>query len=207
MTVNPLSFRHAQAEDSDIAHVLIYSSGTAAFEYGFSWGKYQARQFLAFAFTDGHGFFGWRNHIVAILEDKVVGIGAFYNGDDYLRLSIGLIKQILQFYPLHIVPQVFWHSLQLQSLMPKPSQDMHYVANFAVHADKRGQKIATAMLDKQYTVAQQLGRKIYALDVAVDNPRAQLLYERLGFHSVKKQKFAGKSSCVADTLRMERRIV
>lgn len=202
--MNPLiNFRPAQVSEDSEAVALIYSSGVAAFDYVFRIGNYQACDFLNFAFVDGSGFFGWKNHTVATLNAEIVGIGAFYNGYDYLRLSVGLVWQVFRFYPLRFVPFVLWHSTQLQSLMPKPAYNMHYVANFAVRADKRGQGIGTALLNYQQNIAKQLGRKIYALDVALDNPKAQALYERLGFQAIRTQKFNGKTGSVPDTLRME----
>lgn len=201
-----ISFRPAQANDGNAAVALIYSSGSSAFEYGFSCGKYKARDFLAYSFADGRGFFGWRNHIVAIVNDAVVGIGAFYSGHDYLRLSLGLVWQVWHFYPLSFIPGVLWRMLQLKTLMPEPPKTMHYVANFAVRTDMRGQQIGTSLLHNQQAVAKQLGRVSYALDVSVDNPRAQALYERLGFKIMKRQLFKGKKAAVADTLRMEMQI-
>jgi ribosomal protein S18 acetylase RimI-like enzyme len=195
--------RPAQASDIDAAVPLIYSSGIQAFEYGFSHSNYQALDFLRFAFSDGRGFFGWRNHSVVTLDKSVVGIGAFYSGGDYLRLSIGLVWQVFRFYPLILVPFVLWHILQLKALMPPPTRAMHYVANFAVDEQLRGQGIGTFLLRYQQDVAKQLGRSIYALDVSVENPRAQALYQQLGFRVIRLQRFSGKVSVVADTKRME----
>jgi ribosomal protein S18 acetylase RimI-like enzyme len=201
--MSTVEFRNAQACDHDVAVGLIYSSGISAFDYGFSCENYKAADFLSFAFADGRGFFGWRNHIVAVLDDAVVGIGAFYSGVEYFRLSAELVWQVSLFYPLKWLPRVLWRMLQLKSLMPEPAKNMHYVANFAIRADMQNQKIGTALLQHQQEVAKQLGRDIFALDVSVDNPRAQTLYEGLGFKLIKRQKFIGKKGCVADTLRME----
>lgn len=198
-----VDFRPAQAGDINPAVALIYSSGISAFEYGFSIGNYQACDFLAYCFVDGGGFFGWRNHTIAILDGSVVGIGAFYNGEPYLRLSAELVWQVLHFYPLNIAVTVLRRMLQLKVLMPEPAKNMHYVANFAVRADMQGQQIGTALLCKQQEIARQLRRDTYALDVSVANPRAQALYQRLGFKVIKRQQFKGKKDAVADTLRME----
>jgi ribosomal protein S18 acetylase RimI-like enzyme len=202
MTVN-VNFRKACKHDAEKAVPLLYSSGISQFEYGFSCGDCTAMAFLKFAFADGRGFFGWRNHTVVTLDNAVVGIGAFYNGHEYWQLSIELIWQVLRFYPFKYIASVLWHIHQLQKLMPKPSADMHYIANFAVRADMRSHNIGTSLLLRQQSVAKQLGRTSCALDVSVDNPRAQALYERLGFKAIKRQKFNGKKACVADTLRME----
>lgn len=199
----PIEFRTAQACDTSTAVELIYSSGISAFEYGFNCGRYPARDFLSYCFADGRGFFGWRNHTVVTLNGSAVGIGAFYSGENYLRLSAELVWQVWHFYPLHIIASVLYRMTQLKSLMPEPAKNMHYVANFAVRADMQSKQIGTSLLRYHQEIAKQLGRNIYALDVSVANPRAQALYERLGFKVIKRQSFKGKKNAVPDTLRME----
>ena len=137
------------------------------------------------------------------MDGSIVGIGAFYSGKNYLRLSTELVWQVLHFYPLTIVPTLLWRTLQLQALMPAPAKNMHYVANFAVRAEMQSKQIGCSLLCYQQEIAKQLGRDIYALDVSVANLRAQAFYERLGFKVIRRQQFKGKKGSVADTLRME----
>ena len=201
--MSQIKFRYAQPDDIHDAVPLIYSSGIPEFDYGFSGVNSQAKSFLKYAFSDGRGFFGWRNHVVATANDVVIGIAAFYSGQEYLRLSTELVWQVFWFFSFKDIPRVLWCMHQLQSRMPKPSPKMHYIANFAVRADMRGNNIGSTLLLNQLTIAKNLGRTVFALDVSVDNPRAQALYERLGFKAVKINKFAGDKSKVTDTIRME----
>ncbi len=198
-----IEFRYAQPSDINDAVPLIYSSGVPEFEYGFSTVSTEVTGFLGYAFADGRGFFGWRNHIVATSNYRVIGIAAFYSGQEYLRLSTELVWQVFRFYPFKDIPCVLWHMHQLQSRMPKPEKTMHYIANFAVRNDMRSQKIGSTLLLYQFKRAKDLGRTVFALDVSVDNPRAQALYERLGFKIMKTNSFTGDKSKVADTIRME----
>ena len=199
----PIDFRPAHVNDVETAIALIYSSGPEAFEYGFTHDNDRSQDFLRFAFSHGLGFLGWRNHTVALVDDSVVGIGAFYSGKDYLRLSIGMVWQVLCFYPLPTVPRVIMRLLQLQALMPAPGRDTYYVAHFAVLANQRSQGVGSALLSYQQSVARRLGFKKYALDVAIDNPKALALYQRLGFKQMAQQRFPGRIGQVPDTLRME----
>jgi ribosomal protein S18 acetylase RimI-like enzyme len=199
----PLQFRPAIAADAEAAIPLIYSSGPDAFEYGFTIGPHRALDFLRHAFADGRGFFGWRNHTVAVLDGQVAGIGAFYSGHEYGRLSQELIAQVLRFHPLLSVPRIIRRSLQLKALMPPPSRRTHYVAYLGVRPDLRSQGIGAALLRHHQDVARQLGRSKYALDVSVGNPRGQALYERLGFKPTREQHFPGPAGAVPDTRRME----
>src|SRR5262245_55488912 len=91
-------FRPARPEDVEQAIPLIYSSGPEGFNYVFAQHPAAAIDFLRFAYPDGRGFFGYRNHVVATVEGKIVGIGAFYSGNEYNRLSNGSLAQIVRFY-------------------------------------------------------------------------------------------------------------
>ena len=69
----------------------------------------------------------------------------------------------------------------------------------------RGRGIGTALLTDQIEMARSKGFRRCALDVAVTNPRAQVLYERLGFRVVGERKWHITSSAVhvPDMRRME----
>lgn len=199
----PLHFRPATAADTALAVPLIHSAGPEAFEYGFSVGRKTARDFLADAFADGRGLFGWHTHTVAELDGEVVGIGAFYSGHDYGPMTQALLLQMLRYYPLSAMPRLLRRSLQLKAVSPPPSRRTHFIANFGVRPDLRSQGIGAALLRHQQQVGRELGRAKYALDVSVANPRGQALYERLGFRVTREQRFPGPGGAVPDARRME----
>lgn len=199
----PLQFRPARPEDVDAAVPLIYSAGPEAFEYGFTLGGHRVLDFLRYSFRDGRGFFGWRNHTVVTVGGEVVGIGAFYSGHHYNALTNGLFRQAARYYPLLQMPRVLRRGLQLKPLMPPPSRRMLYVANLGVRSDRRSQGIGAALLQAKQAEARKQGYAVYALDVSVQNPRGQALYERLGFQVTREQRFSGPTGVVPDTRRME----
>jgi hypothetical protein len=70
-----LQFRPATPADAELAAPLIHSSGPAAFDYVFDVvGRAGARDFLRYAFADGPGEFGFRNHTIVAHEDQVVAV-------------------------------------------------------------------------------------------------------------------------------------
>jgi len=203
MTTNSVcQFRHAQARDVDAAVPLIYSSGPQAFDYGFQCCGNSSRDFLRFAFTDGNGFLGHKNHIVATLNGQVVGIVAVYNLSTYVRLSLGHLWQLWRFYPASSLIDLITRGARLQSIMPPPNQTTHYVAHFGVAEGLRGRGIGRSLLAYQFKKAQELGRTIYGLDVSVENPRAQALYESFGFLVTAENAFSGPPGTVPNTRRM-----
>ncbi len=111
--------------------------------------------------------------------------------------------QMARYYPLTALPRLLRRALQLKAMMPPPLRDTHYIAHFGVNPALRSQGIGAALLRQQRTVALQLGRRRCALDVSVQNPRAQALYQHLGFVVTGTQRFRGPTAVVADCRRME----
>ena len=198
----PCKFRKARPQDVETALQLIYSSGPQAFEYLFPRHGATQQDFLRFAFTDGNGFLGYKNHLVATSNGQVVGIAAFYNFSTYARLTLEHLAQLLRFYPALNFFGLAVRGIHLKSIMPAPTQNMHYVANFGVVKAFRGMGIGTCLLDHQRAQALTLGRTRYALDVSVDNQRAQELYERYGFSAQTENQFSGPHGVVPNTRRM-----
>jgi len=203
-----LSFRPARAADAVAAAPLVYSAGPEAFDYMLRAGGSEALDFLRHAFADGAGYQGHRNHWVAERDGRVVGVGAFYSGRDEGRLTLGLLRQVLAFYPLRQAFGVILRALELAPMMKPLPKDMWYVANFGVAPECRGQGIGARMLNWQMAEARKHGFACYALDVAVTNPRAQKLYEGVGFSFVRERRFRGdrKRSPVPDCRRLEMKL-
>jgi ribosomal protein S18 acetylase RimI-like enzyme len=203
MTTNSVcQFRQADSRDVDAALPLIYSSGPQAFDYGFQCCGKGSRDFLHFAFTNGNGFLGYKNHTVATLNGQVVGIVAVYNLSTYVRLTLGHLWQLWRFYPASSLIDLTTRGAHIQSIMPPPDQTTHYVAHFGVAEWQRGRGIGRSLLAYQYKKAQELGRTIYALDVSVENSRAQALYESFGFSVTAENEFSGPPGTVPNTRRM-----
>lgn len=198
----PGHIRPAKPADTEAAIPLIHASGPEAIEYGFTTRRREAMDFLRFAFADGRGFFGWRVHTVAVAGQEPVGIGAFYSGLQYPFLSLGLVRQILAFYPPAEIPGIIRRILQLQAVMPPPSRHTHYAAHLGIREDMRSQGIGSALLNHHKNLALGLNRRVYALDVSWQNPRAQALYERLGFAPKAEHRFPGPPGKVPHGRRM-----
>jgi ribosomal protein S18 acetylase RimI-like enzyme len=195
-------FRSATAQDVDAVLPLIYSSGPQAIDYAFACQGQTSHDFLRFAFTDGKGHLGYRNHTVAVLDGQVQGVAAFYNLSDYLRLTLEHLGQLWRFYPVRHFLGLLLRGHHLQSVMPPPGPQTHYVAHFGVSPAFRGKGIGTALLDYQQGVGRAQGRSHYAIDVSVDNPRAQALYARYGFSLQAENPFSGPPGAVPHGRRL-----
>ena len=176
-----LTFRPATAEDATATVPLIHSSGPAAFDYVFAVpGRSDAQAFLRRAFVDGAGEFGWRNHVVGVLDGVVVAVGAGYGGATKWPFTLAAARQILGHYGWRHAAGVIARGLRVEAVIPPPSGDMHYLAHLAVDPVWRGQGFGSALVGHLLAAA-TVGSQQVVLDVATSNPSAQRLYERLGF--------------------------
>jgi ribosomal protein S18 acetylase RimI-like enzyme len=179
-----IRLRVARASDTPAAVPLLYSAGPKAFEFLFGTPQAPARAFLDYAFAEGDGLFGHRAHWAAEVDGELAGIGAFYDGGQVLRLALGTSRQSLRFFGAARGAAVIGRMAQLGRIAPAPPRDVRFVADLGVCAAMRGRGIGTRMLAHQVGMARHRGKRFLGLDVGVDNPRAQVLYERLGFQVV-----------------------
>ena len=202
----PWQFRPATAADADAAVPLIYSSGPAAFDFVFSVpGRASALDFLRHAFLDGAGEFGFRNHVVAEHNGAVVATGAAWGHRSNPGFALAAARQILTCYGPLVAPRVILRGLRIESVIPPPSRGLHYLAHLGVQPELRGQGAGGALIEHLLAQGRAQGRAVAALDVAATNPRAQSLYERLGFQVTRERisHLANAQASVSSHRRME----
>ena len=92
--------------------------------------------------------------------------------------------------------------------MHSPAADEIYIDGLAVSAAERGRGIGTQLLSEADVIARELALPWIRLDVLDTNPRAQALYERLGFKVTKVQSFRYKQRWTGfgALISMERRV-
>jgi ribosomal protein S18 acetylase RimI-like enzyme len=74
--------------------------------------------------------------------------------------------------------------LRMQSTIGRIGADEYYISNVAVFPDHRGRGIGAMLIARAGAEARSAGSRAVVLDVEIDNPDAQRLYERLGFRVV-----------------------
>ena len=179
--IDEVRFRPAAPDDAGAAVPLIHGSGPAAFDYVFAvQGRGDARGFLAHAFVDGAGEFGWRNHWVGELDGRVVAVGAGFGGEAMPGFTLAAARQILVHYRLRAAG-VLARGLRVERVIQPPGRDMHYLAHLGVVPELRGQGVGRALVAHLLELGRRQGKRRIVLDVATTNPQAQALYERLGF--------------------------
>lgn len=184
MSDETVQFREARPSDVDEAAPLIYSSGPAAFDFVFSRKAEQSLEFLYFAFLDGAGEMGYKNHIVGEQNGKVIAIGATFDGSTGFPFFLSAARQIISFYGFSCLPAII-RGLQVEQIVQPPKGRLHYIAHLGVRPDMQGKGIGSKLIEHFLKLGRKEGRTQAALDVSILNPRAQALYERFGFQVTK----------------------
>lgn len=199
--------RPSLPEDAALAVPLIYSSGPAAFDYVFKTNKFSAQDFLNYAFVRSGGAFSFQNHHSVLLDDKLVGAGAVFTGDQTLGFTYYDAKKIIGFYKWEALG-IIKRGLAIEGLIKPPKKPEVSLEHLGIHESERGTGLGTKMIGELMKNPKIKNQKRFVLDVSSENPRAQQLYERLGFALTKTcvSRLNNRFGHVVDHYRMERKI-
>ena len=135
----------------------------------------------------------------------VVAAGAAWGHRSNPGFALAVARQILACYGPLVAAGVILRGLRIESVIPPPSRGLHYLAHLGVQPALRGQGVGGALIEHLLAQARAQGRAVAALDVAATNPRAQSLYERLGFQVTRERvsRLANAQARVSNHRRME----
>jgi len=160
----------------------MYSAGPEAFRYVFSVDyEEQAKDFLRYAFVKGKGEFGYHDHMVAIDNKKIVGLVGRRSSTQNLVYTLAAAKQIFGFYGIFKGLKVIFRGLRFEAIVTPPSKGRVCLHNLGVTPDSRGKGYGKKMIEHFIGNEKNVNTTHVCLDVAATNPRAKLLYQRLGF--------------------------
>jgi GNAT superfamily N-acetyltransferase len=190
-----LSFRAARASDAAACAPLVFASGEHEFEFFLGVPAHRCIAFLQHAFALSGGRFSWRRHEVALdAHGQIVAVLAAHDGRRILSDDPHIVWTLLRYFgPLRTIPMLL-RGLALETELPKPKRAQTLIAHCATLAEARGTGVFSALFEHAIggEVAYQRGlerkdREI-VLDVLVNNPRAAMLYRRLGFVDLPRRK-------------------
>ncbi len=202
-----INFRLCRPKDVEQAVPLIYSSGPAAFNYVFcDRFEKQSIEFLRSAFVLGKSEFGYQQHTAAIVEGEVVGIGAVRRWEQNLKLSIAAISKILHFYTPLAALRVISRGLKVERIIQPPQKNIGKIYHLAVSPVFQGKGIGRRLMEELQNKLIKQDINTFALDVAETNPRAKMLYKKLGYMDkvIHNSKLNSRFGRVVDHTYMER---
>lgn len=171
---------NAAPEDAKAMASLIYSSGPKAFDYVFGQQAAKALDYLYHAVQRENGQYSHRNHIIVRHKGAVLGSMFNYDSRGLSAMYLPTVLSVLSFFRWKILG-VAKRSTVIDQVIKPPADDLLVVAHLAVAPEAQGMGIGSKLIDYAAGIAREYGYAGLALDVSMENPSAQRLYERLGF--------------------------
>ena len=160
---------------------LMYSSGPAVADYIFACGKDDIFACMRRGFVRDSGELGYTVHVVAVVDGAVVGTGAGFAGDAPLRFIAQGAFNMLACLGVVRGMGIARRALQAERIIRPPKRHEQCIAHLGVQPEFRGRGIGALIVRHILDEGRRRGKMTAVLDVSVENPRAQALYERLGF--------------------------
>jgi ribosomal protein S18 acetylase RimI-like enzyme len=127
------------------------------------------------------GMFSWRNTEVALVGGIPAGFITAYRTASRNGSSAWLARAAGQL-GVHALLLLAWRGAVVARAMQRHLPGSWYVAFVGVDPLQQSLGIGSSLIERSVQTARASGCSCVELDVDVDNPRAQALYERLGFH-------------------------
>lgn len=149
--------------------------------FGLGDGEARALGFLRDAVRSSAGPFSHRRCTVAEVAGTPRGVALAYAAREKGRLERALFGVLWRAYGLVDLARVVRRGLAVAPLFGGLPADAWFLSALAVDPAARGLGLGTTLLAHVLAEGRARRRPTCALHVACDNPRAQALYERLGF--------------------------
>ena len=199
--------RPAVPDDVEDAIPCIYSSGPRAFDFVFGHRtRIDALEFLRQAFRVPGLEFSYDNHIVAEVDGRVVATGAGFTGEHAKAHFMPTVRAIIRAYGLGQCWGVMQRGMAIEKLIEPPKGKEYCIAHLGVDPELRGTGIGSKVIHHLLEDAAKKKADYVFLDVSVENPKAEALYERMGFNVVAENisKLENSTAKVPDHRRMVR---
>jgi ribosomal protein S18 acetylase RimI-like enzyme len=172
-----ITIRPAQKNDAHYLAPLIYSAIEDLAEHftGASSAN-EAIERLAHLVAEEENRFSYQYALVIEDDGNIIGVGSAYPENIIDNLTIRTIELSKQF---------SWHiksKLESRLLKDKEApQGTYYIDHLAVNEDYRGRGYATLLIKAMESNALEMGFGVISLLVDTTNPKARVLYEKLGY--------------------------
>lgn len=202
-----ITFRKATLDDIDYIVPLMYSAAEDLFEFSYSVSGKSVKDFLKYALSKGKGYYGYQNQTVGIYNNEVVFSSTTYKGKDIIKETIDTFILELRFYGLKGFPIVFYRSLIMSKIFISPKSDSIYIGNLGTKPEFRSKGIGSQFFDMIHKYAKDNDIKRCELDVSFKNPKAEKLYNKMGYSLVKELAYTGSKYNISGNKRLEKIIL
>jgi len=163
---------------------LIYETDRDIFNFFYK-NKANTTQILKKLIRLGENNWGHEHINVITKDERIMGILLYSVGHH----KLGDLKVLFKNLNLTDALRFMLIDLKDKLILSDLRKSDFYLAALAVDEKVRGEGIGGTILNHAINMARQRGCKRVVLDVALDNPRARKLYERIGFKIFNKKIF------------------
>jgi len=202
MSAPRLTFRPATRGDAPFVTPLIYDIGRRHLDRlftGLAAGLSPLGIVEKFYQAPG-GMFSWHNTEMALIGGIPAGFITAYRTTSRNGSSAWLARAAGQL-GVHALLLLAWRGTSTVGTLQRHLPGSWYVAFVGVDPVQQSLGIGSSLLGRSIQTARASGCSCVELDVDVDNPRAQALYERLGFHALHADR-RRTPSIMVETRRM-----
>ncbi|MEP1448491.1 MAG: GNAT family N-acetyltransferase [Paraglaciecola sp.] len=177
-----MNIRLANQADAKELAALIFSSAPLVLTAMFSINeKLSAENFLESCLLGAEGQYGYNNHWVAVVDNRVVGCVSAWHSALPSSFHHATLTQLTEFYGVAHTLAVLQASQTLQDCIPKPQEHEWCIGHFAVSAAFQKIGVGTALLNFMNEKALNFGKSHLCLDVESINTQAVKFYLGHGF--------------------------
>lgn len=187
--MNTLEVRPCEPGDVKVAVPIMHTSGPEAFDFVFcDRRQQQSFEFLESTFIRPRSEFGFNQHLCLILDGNIVAVGGTRFASQNLGFTFDGAASILSHYSPLAALRTIGRGLTIERTLKPPIKGVGIIYNLAVEREHQSKGYGEQLIGHLLEIIRAKGMKKAALDVSVENPRAQALYERLGFRQVSLHK-------------------
>jgi ribosomal protein S18 acetylase RimI-like enzyme len=202
MSVPELAFRPATPDDAPFAGPLLYGIARRdvdALFTGLAAGLSPLDVVEQFYRAPG-GMFSWRNTELALHDGLPAGLITAYSVASRNGSATWLVPAAGRLGAKALL-LLAWRGVVLARALQRYLPGSWYVAFVGVDPARQSLGIGSSLIERSIHTARASGCSCVELDVDIDNPRAQALYERIGFR-IRHTDRRSTSSLMVETRRM-----
>lgn len=177
-----MNIRQAKQADAKELAALVYSSAPLVIAAVFTINQeLSAKNFIESCLLDAEGQYGYNNHWVAEVDNRVVGCISAWHSALPSSFHQATLNKLAEFYGVAHTLAVLQASQTLQDCIPKPQDHEWCIGHFAVSATYQKTGVGAALLKFMHEKALNFGKYELCLDVESINTRAINFYLNHGF--------------------------
>lgn len=189
-----ISFRRACPEDVRDIAALIYESSPELNDFMFRLPTKNPVEFIERDYLRGGGVYGYRNQFVVVSGGEITATMTCYRGGQAVPLFLNTLVSAFKFFSFFEFIKVVFRLIQISDKFSSPKWDAVFLANGCVRKSERNKGIFPHLMTFSAQICRNANTKFIEFDVSKNNPRAQQLWERLGYKVINESTSSARIS-------------